>query len=152
MTRPTSLSVALLFPFIAAGGVACSSVPEPTSAPSSLPVPDAAPGFFSADQAARGRQSYRESCSECHATSEFRGTDFEWSWRRQTAWDLYTDISENMPEDKPGELSDKTYADIVAYLLSLNGYQMGSRDLASKEKAMAAIPLGAGVQKTVSKE
>lgn len=121
--------------------------------PSSAAIGDPpAPGFFSASQVARGKDSYADVCSECHALSEFRGTDFEWTWRRQTAWALYEEVAENMPEDKPGTLAPGTYADIVAYVLSLNGYQMGSRELEPTEVALASIPLGAGVSKTVSTE
>ena len=104
-------------------------------------------GLFSATQAERGRQSYGESCSECHSLSDFRGTDFEWNWRRRTAWDFYQEVAASMPEDKPGKLSPGTYTDIVAYVLSLNRYQIGSKDLAATEEAMAAIPLGPGVPK-----
>lgn len=130
---------------------ACSSVSVTSPAPA---VEHAAeiPGFFSAEQAERGRASYRQACSECHTLSEFQGADFEWAWRRQTAWSLYREISANMPEDRPGELSAETYADIVAYLLSRNGYQVGSADLAPTEEALAAIALGAGAPKTKTKE
>ena len=131
---------------------ASSSLP-----PSSSPIPDSEapagiPGFFSAEQAERGRESYRQACSECHTVSEFRGSDFEWTWRRRTAWSLYTEVSSNMPEDQPGELSTETYTDIVAYLLSLNDYQIGSSELRPSEEVLAAIPLGAGARKTKSKE
>ena len=128
----------------------CSSASSPAPTPVSEPV-DAVAGFFSAAQADRGRARYGESCRECHSLSEFRGSDFEWKWRRQTAWDLYRDVAETMPEDKPGKLSPGTYADIVAYMLSLNGYQIGGEDLFATKEAMAAIPLGAGVQKTKPK-
>lgn len=106
-----------------------------------------APGFFSAEQAGRGRASYRQWCDECHASSEFRGDEFEWKWRRQTAWDLYREISSNMPESQPGSLPEETYTDIVAYLLSLNEYQVGGQDLLGIREELAEIPLGAGVEK-----
>ena len=131
------------------GACASGSVPTPTAGAEPVEV---MPGFFSAAQAARGRASYKEHCDECHALSELRGTEFEWTWRRQTAWDLYQEVSSNMPEDKPGELSAPTYADIIAYILNLNDYQVGSRDLVASRAAMAAIPLGSDAQKTKSKE
>ena len=84
--------------------------------------------------------------------SEFRGDDFEWTWRRQTAWQLYKSISSTMPESDPGGLEREVYADIVAYLLSVNEYQAGSDELEPTEEALAAIPLGAGVDKTRSGE
>ncbi|HVS62031.1 MAG TPA: cytochrome c [Thermoanaerobaculia bacterium] len=116
------------------------SAPAPTS-----PAP---PGFFSAAQAERGGASYQELCSECHARSEFRGPDFEWRWRRQTAWELFREISTTMPEDRPGSLSDEVYAAIVAYLLSLNDYEGGGVELQPTREALSSIALGAGAAKT----
>ena len=130
---------------------ACASGSALSVTPVAEPV-EAIPGFFSAEQAQRGRESYREACGECHTLSEFRGTDFEWTWRRQTAWNLFSEVSSTMPEDKPGQLSPETYADIVAYLLNLNDYQVGSVELSPSQEALSAIPLGAGARKTKSKE
>ncbi len=122
-----------------------SSAPAP--APPEI-VAESVPGFFSLAQADRGRTSYLVACASCHKTSEFRGPDFEWAWRRQTAWNLFTQVSSNMPEDKPGQLPAQVYADIVAYLLALNDYQVGSQDLEPTQDALAAIRLGAGAEKT----
>ena len=100
----------------------------------------------------RGRESYDEVCSECHFLSDFRGPDFEWNWRRQSAWNLYREISETMPENQPGELLPETVADILAYILSLNDYQVGSLDLSTGQAALEGVALGAGAQKTKTKE
>jgi hypothetical protein len=108
------------------------------------------PGFFSAAQVERGRVAYDASCVECHATSEFQGAEFEWTWRRQTAWQLYRQIATTMPESQPGGLRAEVYVDIVAYLLRLNEYQVGSQELEPTREALEAIPLGAGVVKTKS--
>ena len=54
-----------------------------------------------------------------------------------------------MDEDFPWSV-DTLAADLVAYLLSLNGYQVGSEDLVADEEALSSIPLGAGVSKTKS--
>lgn len=109
-------------------------------------------GFYSAQQSDRGRQSYDEVCRECHFLSDFRGRDFEWKWRRQTVWNLYREVSETMPEDKPGELLPATVVDIIAYILSLNDYQVGSADLSTSRAELEEIALGAGVPKTRMKE
>ncbi len=140
--KPAAIALAL---------TACTTT-SPRAGPGSQAPEEAVPGFFSASQADRGRERYGESCSECHTLSDFRGTDFEWKWRRRTAWDFYQEVAESMPEDKPGKLSSGTYADIVAYVLSLNRYEIGSEDLDATEEAMAAIPLGADARKTRPKE
>ena len=143
------LELALAVSLSACASFSLSPSPSPTA---DSEAPDDIPGFFSAEQAERGRESYRQACSECHTVSEFRGTEFEWTWRRRTAWSLYREVSSNMPEDQPGELSTETYTDIVAYLLSLNDYQIGSAELRPTKEVLAAIPLGAGARKTKSKE
>jgi len=108
------------------------------------------PGFYSAAQRARGETAFAASCAECHALSELQGPDFEVRWRRQTAWHLFREVSATMPEDRPGRLATATYADIIAFILSLNGYQQGSLDLPPEREALEAIPLGAGARRTKS--
>jgi hypothetical protein len=34
-----------------------------------------------------------------------------------------------MPPDRPGQLSDQTYVDLTAFLLSQNGYAAGDKEL-----------------------
>lgn len=131
------------------GLAACSGV---ASLSTPIDSREVLPGFFSAKQADRGRESYEDRCSECHFLNDFRGTDFEWNWRRQTAWNLYREVSETMPEDRPGELSPETVADIIAYILRLNDYQVGSVDLSTRQTVLEQIALGAGAEKTKTKE
>lgn len=46
-----------------------------------------------------------------------------------TAGGLYDFISVAMPPDAPGTLGEKTYLDIVAYIMSFNGAKPGSAPL-----------------------
>jgi mono/diheme cytochrome c family protein len=120
-------------------------------APATKAMPErttSTPGFYSAQQAARGADAFTRVCGECHAISEFRGQDFEWRWRRRSAWNLYRTMAETMPEDNPGGLPAQTYTDVVAYILQLNEYAAGTSDLAGTEAALDAIPLGPGALKT----
>jgi len=87
----------------------------PGGPPAPPPEPEPDPGLYSEAQAARGRDAFRASCAECHYSSEFRGSQFQFSWGRRTVGDLFTEIVRNMPEDDPGSLEDQVYADIVAY-------------------------------------
>jgi hypothetical protein len=50
-------------------------------------------------------------------------------WAGQTVDDLYGFISTAMPDANPGSLTAEQYADVVAYLLSLNGYPAGESEL-----------------------
>ena len=109
-------------------------------------------GYYSTDQAKRGKSLYDSACGDCHSLTEFKGEDFEWRWRRQTALELFQVISETMPEDKPGKLPKTEYADIVAYFLELNDYEAGGADLSADETALSAVPLGAGAAKSRASE
>jgi mono/diheme cytochrome c family protein len=148
--RFTSAAIVLLTAACASGSAGEPAAAPPPPAPLGAAAP--APGFYSSAQADRGRARYAEACQSCHPASQFRGADFEWRWRRQTAWELFDDISRRMPEDRPGALPADTYADIVAYLLSLNDYPAGDAELAPTREALAAIPLGAGADKTRPQE
>jgi mono/diheme cytochrome c family protein len=104
---------------------------------------------FSRDQADRGRATFRAVCAECHYSSEFRGTHFQFSWRRRSVADFFEQISSTMPEDAPGSLSPTEYLDVVTYVLQLNGFQAGEAelplDLAVLEaQSMAAPPVAGG--------
>lgn len=105
-------------------------------------------GFFTESQANRGRQTFGLVCSECHDTSDFRGDDFEWEWRRRSVWDFYRRLRETMPEDRPGSLSPTTYADVISYILQLNDYVSGRTELSPSEESMDSIQLGPGVDKS----
>lgn len=106
------------------------------------PPAPAATGAYGVEQAARGGETFRRICADCHAAAEFRGGDFAWRWRRRTAWDLYRRIATTMPITDPGSLPEQTYADVIAFILSLNAYPAGSAELLAAESAMAVIPLG----------
>jgi hypothetical protein len=134
-----------------AGLAACSTSMEDTPPPAGE-QPPAAVGFFSPEQADRGRETFVDICAECHSTSDFHGTDFEWKWRRQTAWNLFREMRRTMPEDFPGVLPGQTYANLVAYILQLNEYPAGGAELQADEEALDASPLGPGVNKTRSND
>jgi len=106
----------------------------------------ALPEYYSADQAARGEGFFRETCLECHSSSEFRGRAFERQWRGRTVRDLYASIAFSMPDDNPGGLPAQTYTDIIAYVLELNGYPSGAAELITDRDTMRAQSLWPEVQ------
>lgn len=83
-------------------------------------------------------------CGECHGTREFRGTNFQFRWRRQTAWDFYRLLVRTMPENAPGALSDQEYVDVIAYILELNGYEPGMAELEATEESLDQVPMDEG--------
>ena len=94
-------------------------------------------GVYTAEQAARGEAVYESHCSSCHQ-ADFRGTEeasalagdaFMEAWREDSVGNLYTRVRNLMPFDEPATLSDAAYLDSVAYLLQVNGFPAGPREL-----------------------
>jgi mono/diheme cytochrome c family protein len=92
------------------------------------PPADTAP-IYSAEQARRGQATYGKHCVNCHSASAYTGAAFRRAWGGRPAWELWEQIRTTMPQDGPGKLSPRDYADIVAYLLRLNGLPAGPTDL-----------------------
>jgi mono/diheme cytochrome c family protein len=109
----------------------------------------ATPAFTTA-QADRGQATYRQSCQDCHGSSldngEFGGPPLKGGYFR-TRWGsgnvavLYGYVSLTMPPDRPGQLSAQTYADLVAYILSNNGYVAGDKELTPDQNAQQSMSL-----------
>lgn len=112
------------------GGLAPVALRAQDTAAPSAKVTGAAPGVYSDSQATRGGQWYASVCASCHPGSALAGPDFQLKWSGRTALDLFDRLRNSMPLDAPGSLSRRTYADIVAYLMQLNGLPAGTAALA----------------------
>ena len=122
---------------IAAQGMITVAPPQPTEEAAERPV------TFSAAQADSGGRVYERYCVMCHGANlndgEFggpplRGTSFEESWDGLPVSALYGYIAAAMPPDNPAALSHQDRTEVVAYLLSRNGYDEGAplpQDLAA---------------------
>jgi len=91
-------------------------------------------GVYTAEQAARGQDAYRDDCRACHEGTDqegpdLRGPEFVDRWRGDKLSVLFTQIRTNMPGNRPGSLSDSTYIDVLAFLLSANGLPAGPKEL-----------------------
>ena len=94
-------------------------------------------GVFTAAQAERGREAYALHCSSCHqndlqggAGPALQGLQFIDNWREDSLQSLFTFIQTQMPLRARGTLSEETYLDILIYILSMNSFPAGSRELA----------------------
>ena len=92
-------------------------------------------GYTSA-QASRGATVYTQSCMMCHGATlqggagpPLTGKPFSLAYGGGTAASLYDFISQQMPQDKPGSLSQRQYLDVTAYILSRNGITSGNTPL-----------------------
>ncbi|MCY4510187.1 MAG: cytochrome c, partial [Acidobacteria bacterium] len=104
-------------------------------------------GGCNAEQAERGEAVYRSHCLSCHQ-ADFSGTEeasalsgepFMESWREDTVGNLYTRVRNLMPFDEPASLGDDAYVDSVAYLLQVNGFPAGPRELTAAGAADVRI-------------
>jgi mono/diheme cytochrome c family protein len=97
----------------------------------------ASQGAYTAEQAQRGQATYRQVCTSCHGQEltggddgpELVGGEFLANWTGWQLSELFYDVAANMPDDDPGSLSLQEYADVVAYILQVNGYGPGDREL-----------------------
>jgi mono/diheme cytochrome c family protein len=110
----------------------------PAAKPAGAAAAGGAKVTFTADQVDRGRQTYTKNCADCHGANlddgEFggaplKGTEFTQKYFGITADALYGFMQSAMPPDRPGALSAQEYADLTAYVLSVNGMQAGGAEL-----------------------
>ncbi len=79
-------------------------------------------GIYTRAQASRGESTYKTICQNCHATREHKGL-LQQTENSKVQISAYFDlISQTMPQDAPGSLSTEVYLNLIAYLLSLNGF------------------------------
>src|SRR5262245_24524702 len=100
---------------------------------------------FSSAQAERGADAYAEHCASCHGPNlddgafapALAGVDFRLRWG--SASPLFAAMSEKMPPARPGSLDQKTYADLLAYILQENGLRPGERELPADADALSTL-------------
>jgi S-disulfanyl-L-cysteine oxidoreductase SoxD len=95
-------------------------------------------GVFTAAQAKRGDDAYQASCSSCHG-SNLRATDaeavdltgpaFRAKWNGKTLGERFERIRDTMPLGNGNSLGDKTYMDILAFILQFNEFPPGNQEL-----------------------
>jgi mono/diheme cytochrome c family protein len=106
---------------------------------------------FTQAQAERGRDTYQKYCSSCHkadllgesAAPPLAGPEFNQRWTGQTLDDLLTTIRRSMPQEAPDSLGTAAYADIVSFLLSVNGSPAGPTEMPLESGALKQIQFSA---------
>jgi polar amino acid transport system substrate-binding protein len=122
----------------------CLSLPFRTTAASNAVT-------FTKQQQYAGGAAFEKSCALCHgeeleggAGPPLRGQNFKILSTKvgATVGDIFTYMTTNMPMNDPASLSHKQYVNIMAFILSKNGYHAGGAPLtfaaasASKAKAI----------------
>jgi len=125
--RGLSLNIAVLAAAIALG----LSLPFRTTAASNSIT-------FTIAQQNAGEKTFETTCSPCHgaqleggAGPPLTGHNFKILSSKigATVSDIFTYMSTNMPMNNPASLSHQQYANIMAFILSKNGYRAGGAPL-----------------------
>lgn len=87
-------------------------------------------GVYTRKQADRGAKLYKRFCSECHQPDEFK--DYLRRWVGLPVSYLYDSVSSTMPQNNPGALSRKRYADVLTYLFAINGVPTGEHEMGAE--------------------
>jgi mono/diheme cytochrome c family protein len=130
--------------------VACAGASTSASQPGEpvvAPPATLGDGVYTAEQAGRGNTAYVERCSSCHAEDlrgnsnapSLVGSSFLFLWEDRTLEELFATIRTQMPTNAPGSLSVQTYLDVLAYVLSANGFPEGMRELDGEPDALRQI-------------
>jgi mono/diheme cytochrome c family protein len=104
-------------------------------------------GVYTASQSERGRTVYQASCGTCHGETLAGDigptlTGPFWSiYDGRTAADLFKTIRTTMPADAPESLKPQEYADLVAYLFSVNKFPAGEKELPADQAALENIKI-----------
>lgn len=93
---------------------------------------------FTSSQMQKGAKQFAQSCAQCHGTEleggagpALTGANFKTLSQKVGAkvGDIFGYMTTNMPMNAPASLSHDQYVDIMAYILSKNGYTPGKQPL-----------------------
>jgi cytochrome c len=93
---------------------------------------------YTAVQATRGEELYMSLCVSCHPPATYTGAVFK-TWQGRNLGELLAFLQEKMPKNDPGSMTDKEYADVIAYLLKLNKMPTGRAELPPDAKILRTI-------------
>jgi mono/diheme cytochrome c family protein len=140
----TKTASAFLILGIALLGTAYSSVQA--QAPASV-----LDGIYTTAQAERGKKIYDDTCVGCHGPKleggasgpTLSGPDFTSGYKDGSAGALLNKISQDMPSNAPGSLEPQQYADVFAYVLSVNKYPAGQTEAPKDPAALKTVKMAA---------
>lgn len=109
-------------------------------------------GIYTQAQADRGRERYESTCAGCHGDDlegdvvehpELAGGNFRDKWNGLNLDELFQRIHRDMPQNKAGSLSRAAAVDLVAFILSANGFPGGANELPPEPKVLRQIRIDA---------
>ena len=108
-------------------------------------------GVYTEEQANRGEPLYNQHCASCHgdrltggeSAPPLAGGEFLANWDGLTVGDLFERTRKTMPQNKPGKLSREVNANILVYMLSVNGFPAGETELPHNTERLKQIRIEA---------
>jgi mono/diheme cytochrome c family protein len=107
-----------------------------------------ASGVFTAEQAKSGERAFQAKCAGCHG-EDLHSTDaeapdltegaFKFGWQGKTLANRFEQLRSTMPLGNARGLDDRTYIDIVAFILQFNGVPSGNQKLEPDTRALEQI-------------
>jgi mono/diheme cytochrome c family protein len=107
--------------------------------------------YYTEAQATAGQAVFAQQCAICHgdhmegkvgpalAGNQFLSVS---QYQELTADYLYRFMAKQMPANAPGSLSQTQYLDVLAYILEVNGYPAGPRQLTANDSELTQIKIG----------
>ena len=113
-----------------------------------IAVAAAPPAIYTAAQATAGHADFETHCSMCHgknlqgiAGPTLIGQSFASKSNNYTVAAIFDELSQQMPAGAPASLTNTQYADIMAFILSKNGYPAGSTPLTFEGAQSSTVKL-----------
>jgi mono/diheme cytochrome c family protein len=106
-------------------------------------------GVFTDAQHQRGEAVYTRECSTCHGerlkggegSPPLTGQEFNDNWNNKSVAELFDKIRQTMPAppEQPGKLTPQQTSDVVAHILSVNGFPAAATELPSEMEQLKLI-------------
>jgi mono/diheme cytochrome c family protein len=96
-------------------------------------------GVYTGQQARRGSDVYAGNCRSCHTVESHTGAAFSATWNHRPLYALFQYMTERMPKNDPGSLAPQEYADVLAYVLKMNGLPAGTVALPADSATLKII-------------
>jgi PQQ-dependent dehydrogenase (s-GDH family) len=114
-----------------------SNIKSSTGDSKPAPIAGGVPPQFTSTQAARGKVAYNATCAVCHGSTMTNGAHgtplageyFKTKWAQRNVRSFYDRAQKTMPPGSPASMAPGTYADIIAYILEVNGFPAGDASL-----------------------
>ena len=103
--------------------------------------------MYTSAQAAAGATVFAQNCAVCHGANlegdegpPLNGQTFS-RGAGNTIGSIFSLMTQQMPQSNPGGLSHEQYVDVMAYILSKNGYSSGNAPLPYGASLTSSVPL-----------